>query len=114
MTNKGREQAKAAGEWMKKNMNLEFDRLYTSEYLRAMETAALLDIPNAVWYAETFLRERDFGVLDLLSEEERQRLYPGEMERRKKDRYIIFTSMYPSIAVTSIYDGKPNRVYLVL
>lgn len=87
LTNKGREQAKAAGEWIKKNLSdVRIDRHYTSEYLRAMETAALLELPGAIWFAETFLRERDFGVLDLLSEEDRQRLYPGEMERRKRDR----------------------------
>ena len=47
LTNKGREEAKAAGEWIRNNLNTDnIDRLYTSEYLRAMETAALLDIPG--------------------------------------------------------------------
>ena len=50
------------------NKPIEFSRLYTSEYLRAMESAAYLDLPDANWYAETFLRERDWGVLDLLNQ----------------------------------------------
>ena len=48
-----------------------FDRFYVSEYIRCMETAARLNIPYARWFAEVFLRERDWGQMDLMSWAER-------------------------------------------
>ena len=71
LTDKGREQAESAGTWLhKENLNV-FDRYYVSEYLRAMESAARLNLHDSTWYAEMLLRERDWGKLDLLSEKER-------------------------------------------
>ena len=70
LTDRGREEARAAGEWVKTNVGDKFDRYYTSEYVRAMETAALLDLPNSEWYTEVLLRERDKGKMDNTSVEE--------------------------------------------
>jgi len=49
LTDKGVEQAKVTGAWIRENIGDTFDRYYTSEYVRAMETAAYLGLPNARW-----------------------------------------------------------------
>lgn len=88
LTDKGIEQAKTAGKWLKDNLDFQFDRFYTSEYLRAMETAALLNLPRAKWYRDFYLRERSIGVLDGLSEEEKKKKFADEMKRRKRDGFF--------------------------
>jgi NAD+ kinase len=88
LTDKGIEQAKIAGKWIKENIGEKFDRYYTSEYVRAMETAAYLDLPDAKWYTEIFLRERDKGLLDNISWIERKEKYAEEMQRRKRDIFF--------------------------
>lgn len=55
------------GQWILEHTGGVFDRYYTSEYVRAMETASLLELPNAQWYTEIVLRERDKGHLDNVS-----------------------------------------------
>lgn len=50
LTAKGREQAKRAGAWLRKEFGdrrVRFDRYFVSEYTRAKETAALLALPHA-------------------------------------------------------------------
>jgi broad specificity phosphatase PhoE len=48
LTDLGRQQAEAAGKWLRENFpGKSFDRFYVSEYIRCMETAARLDIPHA-------------------------------------------------------------------
>jgi NAD+ kinase len=81
-------QAKVAGNWIRDNIGDTFDRYYTSEYVRAMETAALLALPNAKWYTEIVLRERDKGLLDNVSWVERNEKYAEEMARRKRDAFF--------------------------
>ena len=48
LTTKGIEQAKIAGQWILANIGTDFYRYYSSSYLRALETAALLNLPNAI------------------------------------------------------------------
>jgi broad specificity phosphatase PhoE len=87
LTDKGREQAKVAGEWIKANIDEKFDRYYVSEYIRAKETAALLGLPDAEWLSETRVRERDMGQLDSISEEEKRRLFAIEIEHKSRESY---------------------------
>ena len=68
-------------------MDPRFDRHYISEYIRALETGVHLDLPNARWYREYYLRERDWGQLDLLSHEERHTKFSEEMSRRERDGF---------------------------
>ncbi|KAJ5078450.1 phosphoglycerate mutase family protein [Anaeramoeba ignava] len=89
LTKKGREQANTTGDWIKKNISSQFYRYYTSEYLRAMETAALFNIPNAHWLTATYLRERDWGQFELLTNEERWERFRLEMMRRKRDSFYF-------------------------
>jgi broad specificity phosphatase PhoE len=85
LSDKGREQAKIAGEWLKRVRGEEegFYRCYTSEYVRAMETAALLNIKDALWYSDFYLRERNYGDLDRLSFQEREEQFAGSMKERE-------------------------------
>merc|ERR1719410_73760 len=87
LTDRGREQAVAAGRWLLQEDLVNFDRYYVSEYLRAMETAAQLDLPSARWYAEMLLRERDLGQMDLMSEEERKKHMYDELVRQDLDPF---------------------------
>lgn len=89
---RGREQAVAAGEWLRGEFSLlcptipgsaSFDRHYTSEYVRAMETAALLGLPAARWYADFYLRERNWGDMEVLPESERKAHFAASMAMKK-------------------------------
>ncbi|MEY2665373.1 MAG: hypothetical protein RLZZ480_478 [Candidatus Parcubacteria bacterium] len=71
LTDRGCSQATKAGEYIRDNMG-HFDRFIVSEYARAVETAALLDIDDAKWYKDFYLTERDWGDLDNCTEEERE------------------------------------------
>jgi len=99
LTDKGREQSKIAGNWIKKEITQSFDHYFCSNYLRAQETAALLDFPNSKWDADFYLREQDKGILSNLSFAEREH----EMEklglaRLKKDMFYIAPPGGESIA----------------
>src|SRR3990172_1260288 len=75
LTNKGREQAKIAGAWIRGNIALEWDGYYVSPSLRALETAVLLQLPFAGWEHRFCLRERDWGDLDIVFDEEKRTKY---------------------------------------
>lgn len=88
LTDNGIKQAKEAGTWIKENISETFDRYYTSEFVRAMETASLLEIPNADWYTEVVLRERDKGVFDNLPWTEKSEKHKYDLELRKRDSFF--------------------------
>jgi hypothetical protein len=96
LTNRGIEEAIKAGEWLRTNLDTNFDRFYVSEYVRAMETAAKLNFTNATWFAETFLRERDLGIFDLMSHAERRQRFAEELKRRERDRCARHLCRTPS------------------
>ena len=85
LTDKGREQARMVGEWLRNNAP-QFDAFYCSQYVRTKETAAEMDLPNAAWHADLMIRERDQGVQDGggdvklgLDEEEQHRMEKSTM-----------------------------------
>jgi NAD+ kinase len=87
LTELGRTQAKLTGDWLKLQFGAGayrscFDRHITSEYTRAMETAALMDLPNARWYRDVYLTERNWGDLDICPENERIERFGDAMRRR--------------------------------
>jgi NAD+ kinase len=88
LTRRGVEQACAAGVWLRANVAETFDRYYVSEYLRAMETAGHLGFDVTQWYTEFFLRERDWGVFDVMSHEDRRQRYSDDLARRKLDAFF--------------------------
>ena len=85
LTDRGRAQALTAGEWLRDNCDLNYDGFYTSEYLRAMETAALLDMQQGRWRPEVMLRERDWGEYDLLDQLQRKNAYRQYEKRRRRE-----------------------------
>lgn len=89
LTDLGKEQARAAGTWIRENMHGgRFGRHYVSEYLRAMETAALLELPDARWFTEFYLRERDWGDLDAMTDAERKALFARSLDRRDAQSFF--------------------------
>lgn len=88
LTDRGTEQAEIAGKWIRKGITERFFRYYTSEYLRAKETAYHLGLPDALWYSDFYLRERDWGLLDVMSEEERWEHYSHELARKEIDGFF--------------------------
>lgn len=86
LTKRGRQEAIAAGEWLKANAP-SFERMITSGFNRAMETAALLDMPDPRWFVDHLLTERDWGDLDNLPESERQERFGEALRRQDADPF---------------------------
>lgn len=87
LTPRGIEQAKAAGEWLRQNNSSTFDRYYTSEYLRAVETAAHLGLVDTRWQVDFRLRERDYGFMDVLSQTDREERYHHYLDQFARHRF---------------------------
>jgi broad specificity phosphatase PhoE len=82
----GREQAQAFGRWLGQQ-DRRPDVVLTSPYVRAVQTAELalaaarLDLPV---HLDERLRERELGVLDLLTTKGVEARFPGEANRRAR------------------------------
>lgn len=87
LTDHGLWQAEAAGLWIRREIGDRFDGYFVSEYIRAIETALTLRLPDAEWRRSFKLRERDWGQLDHLSHEDRTNTFAKEFERRKIDGF---------------------------
>jgi len=86
LTDLGIAQAQAAGQWIRKQISPTFSRYYTSEYLRARETAAHLRLPEARWVQDILLRERSWGRADfVMPESERYERFSAELAARRED-----------------------------
>lgn len=88
LTDRGIEQAKAAGAFLRAEARLPFDVCLTSEYVRAMETAAYLEIPDARWHPYLYLRERSLGELETLPHREKAERFGASLEMRKRYPYL--------------------------
>jgi broad specificity phosphatase PhoE len=55
LTPKGEDQARITGRWLEEQ-GFKFERFYVSSYVRAMQTASLLDLTGARWYVENNIR----------------------------------------------------------
>jgi len=99
LTDKGVEQAKAAGAWLHANgLGGQYFRYYVSSYLRAMETAYHLQLADADWRILEILRERDWGELDTMTVAERQEVFAHNLAMREADRYFWRTPNGESMA----------------
>ena len=93
LTPKGEEQAKAAGDWIKKNINGGiFDKYYASTYRRAKRTAGLLDLPGAKWRLRDYIREHDWGNLDVMTDEELSHQVSRGYERPRHQFLLLLCS----------------------
>jgi broad specificity phosphatase PhoE len=87
LTDLGREQAAALGRWLAELGPAEVpEDVWSSTYVRARQTAAIaltaagLAVPTS--YDER-LRDRELGILDLLTSDGIRRRYPDEAQRRR-------------------------------
>ena len=87
LTEKGKEQAKTAGKWIKENIKEPFHRFYVSEYDRAKETAGWLGIPGAEWRINFYLRERELGKLDVMPINERKRKFAENLRKKEEEPF---------------------------
>jgi NAD+ kinase len=85
LTKTGRSQAERTGEWLRGEFfedSYGFDRYYTYEYVRAMETSALLGLPRSEWFSNFYLTERNWGDLDKYDEAERAERFERDLRMR--------------------------------
>jgi broad specificity phosphatase PhoE len=81
----GREQARALGRWLGQHRE-DVDVFWVSPYLRARETLAIAmgeGPPAPAITVDERLRDRELGVLDLLTRRGVARLHPEETDRRR-------------------------------
>lgn len=112
LTNQGRAQAKAAGEWLKANGLTHFDRHYVSEYARAVETAALLDLPDAQWFMDFQLRERDHGRMDILPDNVRQEQFAEYL--RYREMHLLYAPLPDGESVAQVCDRLRSNIVSTL
>lgn len=87
LTGKGIEQAEAAGNWIRENIQGQFDHYLVSPFVRAVETAGYLDLPDASWEIDPYLIERDHGDLDGISQEAKDRLFSNNLAKRALNEF---------------------------
>lgn len=61
LTQRGIDQAKTAGTWIKENVGDGFDLHFVSPFKRTRQTAASLGLSRADWLVDERIRERDWG-----------------------------------------------------
>jgi len=120
LTPKGVEQAKAAGKWIRENINGGvFDGYYASTYRRAKRTAGFLNLPGAKWNLRDYIREHDWGNLDVMTDEERHTKYPDAMDKREVNPFYFAAPGGESLAevlirarvgiLATLYRKLPNK-----
>ncbi|MDB5224792.1 MAG: hypothetical protein JWO43_414 [Candidatus Adlerbacteria bacterium] len=87
LTSRGRFQAFITGRYINKHLG-PFDRYYTSEYIRAKETAACMMLKNAVWFCDFCISERDWGGIDVMPEDERDARYGEILKMREVEPFF--------------------------
>lgn len=101
LTDLGREQAAMAAKWIQEDPEIILgpnDGYFVSEYLRAKETAARLDLPYAAWKVDPYMRERDWGDLEFT----KNRGKPGMMDWQKSHPFYANPPNGMSIAHTCL------------
>jgi len=91
-TDIGRWQADKAGIYIRQNIlpvipGGKFFRKYCASYIRALETAAHLGL-GGEWLESFYLRERDWGYLDVMSKAERQEKFADALEFMKRSAFL--------------------------
>ena len=88
LTDRGQQQAVTAGAWLRQEFPDGFDRHMVSEYIRAQETAGLLNLVGGEWDVDFFLREQDYGKLDILPDDEIAARFADEIRHRDRDGFF--------------------------
>jgi 2,3-bisphosphoglycerate-dependent phosphoglycerate mutase len=104
LTPRGEKQAEATGQYLAKKFN--FDRVFLSPYLRAVQTTDLFfkhfaQPPRPT--VEERIREKEFGILDGLTRDGIIKKYPDEWKRREREGKYYYRppggESYPDVAL---------------
>ncbi len=98
LTDLGVSQAKKAGEWLVNNKFTDFDRMLVSNNVRAMQTAAHLNIQNASWMIDYNLRERDGGLFNVMTPSKRDAKYSDQQKFYNTQPFLFRPPQGESIA----------------
>lgn len=112
LTEKGKDQTKATSDWLKQQKLDCFDGYYVSEYARAMETAALLGLPDAIWEKQFQLRERVHGLVEGLPDHARQEQFPRYMELHKL--HALYSPWPDGESMTEVCDRLNHNIISTL
>ncbi len=104
LTLRGEKQAEATGRYLSKRFN--FDRVFVSPYLRAVQTTHLMLKHLAHHPLPTYeerIREKEFGILDGLTRHGIIKKYPDEWKRREREGKYYYRppggESYPDVAL---------------
>lgn len=86
LSQEGREQARATGEWLQQEFPEAFDRYYVSALARTVETAGTLGI-NGEWIIDDRWRERDWGEYGVLSVREQDEMYSISSKLKQQSKW---------------------------
>ena len=87
LTKLGVIQARAAGEWISFNFPKPFDAYMTGEYVRSLETAYCLNLPDSHWFPSLYLRPRDYGYFSILDHQINQEEFKKHMAEKSRDSF---------------------------
>jgi broad specificity phosphatase PhoE len=82
----GRDQARAAGDWLRRTGLDTFDRYYVSPHVRTAETAASLAL-NGNWTLDVRWRERDWGEFGVLNNAERAERFALSQKLKDQNKW---------------------------
>lgn len=85
LTDRGAKQAAASGAFLQENFPQGFDRHIVSPFIRTRETAACLELKDAVWEENRIARERSWGEIDGITYDEFQSRYHQNFLYKSKD-----------------------------
>lgn len=100
LTNDGISQAEIAGDRVRNLFPGGFDIGYVSWYLRALETAYHLKLPNLYWKLGVFIRERNWGDLDYIPTPDEWKILDKVVEKREDHRFFWIPQNGDSMATT--------------
>lgn len=98
LTELGILQAKKAGQWFYENGFKIFDRMLVSNNVRAMQTAAHLNLDNAKWMIDFNLRERDGGLFNAIVPSKRDSDYSDQQKFYNTQPFLYRPPQGESIA----------------
>lgn len=97
----GQVEAKRVGDFIK-NANISYKNYYVSHYIRALETASYMNLPNAQWKISPLLREKASGIVQHHPYSMRHEIAPYYFDSR--DSTVFDTRSYNGESMAALYD----------
>lgn len=89
LTERGRHQASRTGEYLRERFPDGFDRIYSSYYTRAQQTAQLM-FPDACIREDACLAEAQRGIWHTMTHDQVLQRFPEEVERKRREGYYHY------------------------